>query len=302
MARIALILVVLGRTGEAEGVVTADRVADDLDERILIDVVELPLQAGHRVGLAHERACRRRIETSLDTRLELDAIEREEVGALLALDVDDLDELPRAHLVGERRRRVDTEVEPRLGERRRELLLLVRARRRAPHLDEELGRWRSAVDDAAGRRRDDHGDCPIRPERLRRTGRRPLAEEPHGERVGGIEPPRPELVREQAAVPIGEGCADHRRRRVGRSVERGRVVPTVRAEHGDLGGLAPARVDDRHPLVRPEGEHGRASRPDEVRLDERVLREEAPDETRCSEQAHVRRSPAPSPPSRPPRR
>ena len=58
----------------------------------------------------------------------LRAVEGEEVRALLALDVDDLDELARAHLVGERRRGVHAEVEPGLGERGRELELLVRAR------------------------------------------------------------------------------------------------------------------------------------------------------------------------------
>ena len=125
VARVAPVLVVLGRTREAEGVVAADRVADDLDERILVDVVELPLQTWHRVRLAHERARGRRVEPALEPRLELPAMEREEVGALLALDVDHLDELACAHLVGERRRRVDPEVEPRLGEWGRELLLLV---------------------------------------------------------------------------------------------------------------------------------------------------------------------------------
>ncbi len=52
-------------------------------------------------------------------------MEREEVGALLAFDVDDLDELTCAHLVGESRGCVHAEVEPRLREWRRELLLLV---------------------------------------------------------------------------------------------------------------------------------------------------------------------------------
>ena len=265
----------------------ADRVADDLDERILVDVVELPLEAGHRVGLAHQRARRRRVEAALEPRLELPAMEREEVGALLALDVDHLDELACAHLVGERSRGVDAEVEPRLGERRRELLLLVGARRRAPHLDEELGRGRRAVDDAPRRCRDDDGHGALRAERLRRSGGRPLAEEPDRERVRGIEPARAELVREQAPVAVRQRSPDHRRGRVGRSVERGRIVAPVRAEHRDLGGLAPARVDDRHPLVRPEGEHGRAPRPDEVRLDERVLREQTPDQSRARNSRHA---------------
>ena len=124
-------------------------------------------------------------------------------------------------------------------------------------------------------RRDDDRHRALGAERLRRAGRRPLAEEPDRERVGRIEPARAELVREQAAVPVGQRRADHRRGRVRLRVERGRVVAPVRAEHGDLGDLAAARVDDGHPLVRPEREHRRAARPDEVRLEERVLREQA---------------------------
>ena len=155
-------------------------------------------------------------------------MEGEEVGALLALDVDHLDELACAHLVGERRRRIDPEVEPRLGERRWELLLLVGARGRASHLDEELGRGRRAVDDAPRRCRDDDGHGALRSERLRRSCGRPLAEEPDRERVRGIEAARAELVREQAPVAVRERRPDHRRRRVGRSVERGGVVPPVR--------------------------------------------------------------------------
>ena len=141
-------------------------------------------------------------------------MEGEEVGALLPLDVDHLDELAGAHLVGEGGRRVDADVEPRLGERRRELLLLVGARRHAPHLDEELGGRRSAVDDAAGRRGDDDGHRALGAERLRRARRRPLAEEPDRERLRRVEAARAELVREQAPVAIGQ------RRRESRSPAR----------------------------------------------------------------------------------
>ena len=138
MARVALVLVVLGRAGQPERVVATDRVAHDFDQRILVDVVELPLETGLRVRLPHQRASCRRVEPALDTRLELASMEREEIGALLAFDVDHLDELAGAHLVSERRGSLDTEVEPWFCERWRELLLLVAARRRATHLDEKL--------------------------------------------------------------------------------------------------------------------------------------------------------------------
>ena len=122
-----------------------------------------------RVRLAHERACRRRVEAALEPGLELAAVEREEVGALLALDVDHLDELARPHLVRERSGSIDADVEPRLGERGRELLLLVTSRRCAADLDEELGRRRRAVDDPPCRCRDDDRHGPFGTERLRRA-------------------------------------------------------------------------------------------------------------------------------------
>ena len=304
VAGVALVLVVLGRAGQPERVVATDRVAHDLDQRILVDVVELPLEAGLRVRLPHERASRRRVEAALEARLELASMEREEVGALLALDVDHLDELTGAHLVGERRGSVDPEVEPWLRERRREFLLLVAARRRATHLDEKLGGRRRAVDDTTRRCRDDDRDSALRTERLRRPSRRPVAEQTDRERFGRIEAARPELVREQAAVAVGQRCVDHGRGGVRLRVERRGVVAPVRPEHGHLGCLVSACVDDRHALVRPEGEDRRAAGPDDVRLEERILREQPgvrPDRSdpACAAGAHVRRSPAPSSPSRP---
>ena len=58
-------------------------------------------------------------------------MEGEEVRALAALDVDDLDVLALAHLVGERAGAVDAEVQARLGQRRRQLDLAGRPRRSA---------------------------------------------------------------------------------------------------------------------------------------------------------------------------
>ena len=280
MTRVAPVLVVLGRAGQAESVVPAHGVAHDLDERVLVDVVELALEPGPRVGLPHQRPRRRCVEPALEARLELAPMESEEVRALLALDVDDLDELPCAHLVRERGRGVDAEFETGLGKRRRELLLFVGARRHAPHVDEELGGGRIAVDDAAARRCDDHRHLALCAEALRRAGRRPLAEEPDRERVVRVEAARAELVREQAAVAVREGGAHDRCGCVGFRLERGGVVAAVPCEHRHLGGLRAARVHDGHALVRPEREHRRAARPDDVCLEERVLGEQPPDQGR----------------------
>ncbi len=60
--------------------------------------------------------------------LKLVLVEGEEVRALLALDVDDLDVLALLDLVGQRRGLVHAEVEPRLGQRRRQLELDLLAR------------------------------------------------------------------------------------------------------------------------------------------------------------------------------
>ena len=65
---VAGVLVVLRRAGEAERVVAPDGVADDLHERVHVLVVELPVQPGHGVRVAHERARRRGVEAALDAR------------------------------------------------------------------------------------------------------------------------------------------------------------------------------------------------------------------------------------------
>ena len=51
VAEVAHVFVVLGVAGEGEGVVAADGVADDLDERHLVLVEELPVQARLRIGV-----------------------------------------------------------------------------------------------------------------------------------------------------------------------------------------------------------------------------------------------------------
>ena len=133
MAEVAHVLVVLPRAREPERVVAADGVSDDLDERLEVVVEELRVEPRLRVRAPHQRPCRGRVEASLVARLQLLCVEREEVGALPSLDVDDLDVLPCLHLVRERRRAIDLEVEPGVGEGlgqpRRELLERSRASR-----------------------------------------------------------------------------------------------------------------------------------------------------------------------------
>ena len=171
---VAHVLVVLRGAGEAEGVVAADRVADDLDERLEVVVEELRVEAGGGVGVAHQRARGRRVEAALLAVLQLRGAEGEEVGALAPSHVDHLDVLARLHLVGERRGAVDLEVEARVGERVGEDGSRSSARgRRAGDLELEVGGRHAAFDD---RRPGGRGDADD--ERRARPGtspRRPAA-------------------------------------------------------------------------------------------------------------------------------
>ena len=194
MPEVAHVLVVLGGAGEAEGVVPADRVAHDLDEWLEVVVEELGVEPGRRVGVAHQRAGRRRVEAALLPGLQLRRAEGEEVGALASADVDHLDVLAGLHLVGERRGAVDLEVEPRIGERVGEDGLVVGARRRrARDLELEVGGGHAALDHRqAGGRGDPDDGLAVGPNgllRARRRGRSEELDEPR--RARRARPPRP---------------------------------------------------------------------------------------------------------------
>ena len=217
-------------------------------------------------------------------------MEREEVRALLPLDVDHLDELAGAHLVREGGRRVDTHVESRLGERRRQLLLLVAcgASRAAPR--------RGARTAVARRRRCARPELRRRPSPRARRGTSAPIPPVTTRRRAGSRARRPDRARaSRARARAGSRCDPPSPSRItvaGASAFASSAVASSRPSAPSTetsADLAPARVDDRHPLVRPESEHGRASRPDDVRLDERVLREEArgrgPVSRRCSRHA-----------------
>ena len=269
MAGVAHVLVVLRVAGELERVVPADRIPHHLDERVHVRVVELPEEPRRGIRGAGDRAGHRRVEAALDTVLQPPAVESEEVGALLALDVDDLDVLAGANLVRERGRLVDAEVEPWLGERRRKLELAVLPRRASTDLDEQVGRRRRAVHDTAGGRRDDDLYAPLGAERLRGPGRRHALEEANGESFV-----RPKLRRRQLLqepVAIADELAQHGRGRVGSRAERACVVGALGREDRELRDLAAVGVDHRQPLVRLERDNGCPAGAHEVRLEERIL-------------------------------
>ena len=204
----------------------AHRVADHLDERIHVGVVELPGQPRCRVRVAHERPRDRGVEAAFDPVVELVPVEREEVRALLALDVDHLDELARLDLVAASRGPVDPEVQPRFGERRWELDLLAAC---AAGRDAPRRRGRSA-----GERRPPPAR-PVRPRSARSPG-------PPGTTARS----RAGTTRRRAGSPSrGSGPARGRR---GPARPPARRRPSRRRAHG-----APSRV--RRPARRSRRPH-----------------------------------------------
>ena len=250
VARVAEVLVVARGAGEGERVVAADRVLHDLAQRVHVGVEVLRVQADGRVRGAHQRARDLRVQAALDPLVELVGVEGEEVRALAARDVDDLDELALAHLVGERARLVHAEVEPRLGERRRQLGLRARRDLGADQLDDERGRRPVAVDHAAAGRGDDEHRVAAGGELLARAGRP----------VGAEQADRPRVLAGQLAAD------EHARRRVRARPEHLRV----RAEHDDLRRLPAVRVDDRDAVAAADAHARRAARPHPPRLEGRV--------------------------------
>jgi hypothetical protein len=260
VAGIAHVLVVLRLAGEREHVVAADGVAHDLHERVHVDVVVLAVDAGRRHGGAHQRAGRDAIDPALEPALELVAVEGEEIRALLPAHVDDLDELALAHLVGQRRGAVDAEVEPGLGERRRQLDLVQGPRRRAPDLDHQGRRRRLAVDHAPAGRGDDQHDVALDAERLRGPGLAGGSEQPHGARVVRAQAARVQRPEEAVVGARLHQPAQHGGGRVGRpGAERAGILAPVERQRGQLGRLPAVRVDHRHRVAAVQLDHrGRA--------------------------------------------
>ena len=269
---VAGVLVVLRRAGEPERVVAADGVAHDLDQRVLVDVVELPVQAGHRVRVAHDRARGGGVEPALEAALELAGVEGEEVRALAALHVEHLDVLALAHLVGERGGAVDAEVQPRLGQRRRQLDLGERPRRRAPHLDDQVRGRRVSVDDPARRRADHQRGLALGQERLRGAGRR-------------VGPEQPQAASVRRRAELGQERVGRGRLGVVRDAERARVLAPVGGQHRQLRRLAAVRVAHRHAVVAVQAHHGRAAGADPVQLPGRIGRLEPGDLQRLDRHA-----------------
>ena len=143
----------------------------------------------------------------------LPRVEGEEVRALAALDVEHLDVLALAHLVGQRGGRVDAEVQPRLGQRLGKLDLGGRPRDRPADLDVQVARRHVPVDDATARRADDEDGVALGEEACLRARRRRrcrtarashLRVRPRACSAGPLAPHR-RAARSSAVVPSAPG-------------------------------------------------------------------------------------------------
>ena len=110
VAGIADVIVVLGGAGHGKGVVAAHGVLHHFDQRGHILVVVLGMQAGHGVRVAHQGAGGGHVQRQLQTLIQFGLGEALEVGALLAVHIDDLDVLPGLHRVRLRAGALDQQV------------------------------------------------------------------------------------------------------------------------------------------------------------------------------------------------
>jgi hypothetical protein len=162
---IPLVLVVLGVAGQREGVVPADGVPDHLDQRAHVLVEELAEQARLRVGAAHQVARRGGVQAALRAVGEPAAVKGQEIRALPAGHVDDLDVLARLDLVGAGGAGRYPQVEHGVGERGGQPWLSRRPRAPPAHLDGQVRRRVVGADQhhSAGGR-DDAGEGLLRDE------------------------------------------------------------------------------------------------------------------------------------------
>ena len=140
VAEITLVLVVAGGAGEIEAVVPTDRVLDHLDQRAHVRVEELGEQPGLGVGAAGQRAGGDVVDAAEHAVIEGRLTVGDEVGALPAAHVDDLDELAGAHGVGLGGGGLDTQLEARVGQRIGQPLLGQGRRRASAHEQQDVGR------------------------------------------------------------------------------------------------------------------------------------------------------------------
>ncbi len=287
VAWIAEVLVVLRGAGKGEAVVAPDGVLDHLDQRVHVDVEALAMEPRLRVGGSHQGSRRRRIEATLQTPFQLAAVEGEEVGALLALDVDDLDELAGGDLVGRRGGPVDPEVEARLGQRRGQLGPLRRPRHLPADLQQQRRGRPGAVDDPASGRGGDRDRLPLGGERLRLPPRRFPAEQPKCACLVGDQALGVQGAEKPIGLALGDQAAKDARLCVRPHPDRRPVLAALGVEDAQLCDLPTIAVDQGQRVAGRQPHRGRRPRPHPVRLQRAVHRAQAPLQQGRSHRGHA---------------
>ena len=277
----------------------ADGVADDLDERLHVDVVELPAEPGRRVRLPiSERVAVASSPRSTPSSSFRRWKARKSEHCFPSTSMTWMYSPARtsyASAVAASTRKSSRGSASGAGS---SSCPYVRGEARRISTSSSDGGGAPSTIRPAGAAHDDH-DRPLGAERLRRSGRRRLPKSrtacaPSGRARRG------ELAARNP-FPFADELAEHRRRRIRARAERGGVVGAVGREHRHLGDLAAVRVDDGQPLVRLERDDGRAAGPHEVRLEERDPRREQRSPVDRREPDIRLAARAPSPPPRRPR-
>ena len=236
----------------------------------MVDVVELRVQArrGHRG--AHQRARGHAVQPALQSGLELVLVEGEEVRALLALDVDDLDVLALPDLVGQGRGLVHAEVEPRLRQRRRQLEVDLRPRAGPLELDDERRRRQPVLGRPVARGGHHGQHVALGHERLRGAGGPVRAEQPPRTGVMRFQPARVQGAQKAVAAPLRPEPAEHRGRRIGDGAQGPEVLSPVGRQRGELGRLAAIGIDHGQAVAGTDLHHRGRTGPDPPGLERAV--------------------------------
>ena len=117
VAGIADVVIVFRRAGHGEGIVAADGVLHHLDQGDPLLIVVFRVQAGHGIGMAHQRARGGDVERVLDAAVEFAGVKALEIGALAAFDVDDLDVVACFDEIAFRRGGFYPQIKDRIGKR-----------------------------------------------------------------------------------------------------------------------------------------------------------------------------------------
>jgi hypothetical protein len=223
--------------------------------------------------LAIKRPGRRAVQPALHALLELPPVEGEEVRALPALDVDDLQVLAGLDGVAAGRGGVHAQVEDRVGQRRRQDRLPPAERDGPAHLQQQVGRGVGLLvvhPHHVGRRRHQDDRLAHGREALARSGGRPVPEQPRRPQRVRRGAAGPQLSDDLVGDPAGVGARDqgpHRRRRhVELHAERRPVAGAVRQQDGHLGRLPSLAVHHRQPVPGLQPDPGHPAGPDPVGL------------------------------------